>query len=101
MEPVAERVLGNNREHMRGARVGYPGAGDPPDQPHLFVRVWPSDCAAEVVEECKGYTSCQLRKEFPCRLKLSSTWTRSHVASTAGNVSQDTMKQYLTAQTER
>ena len=36
-----------------------------PDHIHLFVRVWPSDSAAEVVKECKGATSFQLRKEFP------------------------------------
>ena len=37
----------------------------PPDHVHLFVRVWPSDGAAEVVKACKGITSFALRKEFP------------------------------------
>lgn len=72
-----------------------------PDHVHLFVRVWPSDSAAEVVKECKGITSFHLRKEFPVLLKLPSMWTRSYFASTAGNVSQETIQRYIDAQTGR
>jgi putative transposase len=72
-----------------------------PDHIHLFVRVWPSDSAAEVVKVCKGITSFHLRQEFPHLLKLPSTWTRSYFASTAGNVSQETIQRYITAQTGR
>jgi putative transposase len=72
-----------------------------PDHIHLFVRVWPSDSAAEVVKECKGITSFHLRKEFPHLLKLPSTWTRSYFASTAGTVSQETIQRYTEAQTRR
>ena len=69
-----------------------------PDHIHLFVRVWPSDSAAEVVKECKGVTSFHLRKEFPDLLKLPSTWTRSYFAFTAGAVSQETIQRYIAAQ---
>ena len=69
-----------------------------PDQIHLFVRVWPSDSAAEVVKQCKGITSFDLRKEFPDLLKLPSMWTRSYFASTAGTVSQETIQRYIDAQ---
>src|SRR5262249_50235157 len=72
-----------------------------PDHLHLFVRVWTSASAAEVVKDCKGLMSFHLRKEFPHLLKLPSTWTRSSCASTAGNVSQETMQRYLDAQTGR
>jgi REP-associated tyrosine transposase len=72
-----------------------------PDHIHLFVRVWPSDSAAEVVKVCKGITSFHLRQEFPHLLKLPSTWTRSYFASTAGTVSQETIQHYITAQTGR
>ena len=68
---------------------------------HLWVRVWPSDSAAEVVKECKGITSLHLRKEFPHLLKLPSTWTRSSCARTAGHVSQQTIERYIAAQTGR
>ena len=72
-----------------------------PDHVHLFVRVWPSDSAAEVVKECKSITSFHLRKEFPHLLTLPSMWTRSYFASTAGTVSQETIQRYIAAQTRR
>ena len=70
-----------------------------PDHIHLFVRVWPSDSAAEVVKERKGITSFFLRKEFTSILKkLPSTWTRSYFASTAGAVSAETIQRSIDAQ---
>ncbi|NDJ52129.1 MAG: IS200/IS605 family transposase, partial [Chloroflexi bacterium] len=48
--------------------------------------------AADVVKECKGVTSRTLRKKHPHLLKLPSMWTRSYFASTAGNVSAETIK---------
>ena len=70
-----------------------------PDHIHLFVRVWPSDSAADVVKECKGVTSFALRREFPQLRKLPSMWTHSFFGATAGNVSQEPIQRYLEAQT--
>lgn len=74
-----------------------------PDHIHLvvFVRVWPSDSAAEVVKACTGITSFPLRTEFPHLLTLPSMWTRSSFASTAGDVSQETIRRSIAAQTRR
>jgi putative transposase len=69
-----------------------------PDHLHLFVRCFPSNSASEVVKECKGITSFFLRKEFPALLKLPSLWTCSYFASTAGNISQETIQKYIDAQ---
>ena len=69
-----------------------------PDQVHLFVRVWPSDSAAEVLKAVKGGTSYELRERHPQLKRLPSLWTRSSFASTAGDVSQETIRQYLEAQ---
>jgi putative transposase len=70
-----------------------------PDHLHLFVRAWPSDSAAEVIKELKGYTSFFLRKEFdPILKKLPSLWTRSYFSSTAGAVSVQTIQEYIDAQ---
>lgn len=69
-----------------------------PDHVHLFVRSFPSTSAAEVVKECKGITSFALRQEFPSLQKLPSMWTRSYFASTAGNISQETIQKYIDAQ---
>jgi putative transposase len=69
-----------------------------PDHVHLFVRVWPTTSAAEVVKQCKGVTSHDLRQRYPELRKLPALWTRSYFASTAGNVSQETMQRYIAAQ---
>ncbi len=70
-----------------------------PDHIHLFVRVWPSDSASEVIKELKGSTSFFLRKEFqPILSKLPSLWTRSYFAATVGSVSAEGIQAYLAAQ---
>lgn len=69
-----------------------------PDPVHLFVQVYPTTTAAEVVQHCKGITSHQLRQQFRHLLKLPSLWTRSYFAATAGNVSSETIARYIAAQ---
>ncbi len=69
-----------------------------PDHIHLFVRVWPTDSAAEVVKQCKGLTAHHLRQQYAVLRRLPSLWTRSYFASTAGNVSQEIIQRYLAAQ---
>lgn len=69
-----------------------------PDHVHLFVQVWPTNSAADVVKACKGVTARVLRKKYPHLLKLPSLWTRAYFASTAGNVSQETIRRYIEAQ---
>src|SRR6476619_5045931 len=54
------------------------------DHVHLFVLVFPTDAAADVVKAVKGYTAHQLRLKFPdLKLRLPSFWTRSYFAATA------------------
>ena len=72
-----------------------------PDHVHVFVRVWPSVSAADVVKECKGFSAFTLRKEFPELLKLPSLWTRSYFASTAGHVSSAPIQRYIEAQSRQ
>lgn len=69
-----------------------------PDHVHLFVRVWPTTAAADVVKGVKGITSHELRAKYPHLLKLPSLWTRSYLAATAGNVSHETIKRYIESQ---
>src|SRR5438876_6470982 len=69
-----------------------------PDHLHLFVRIWPSDRAAEVVKALKGYASFFLRKECkPILSKLPSLWMRSYLASTTGAVSAPTIQDSIDA----
>ena len=57
-------------------------------------------CIHEVVNAFKGRTSHDLRKEFPELLKLPSLWTHSYFASTAGQVSSETIKKYIQEQSK-
>jgi putative transposase len=69
-----------------------------PDHVHLFVRVWPVTSAAEIVKECKGVTSHELRIKYPFLNRMPSLWTRSYFAATAGNVSAETIQKYISDQ---
>ena len=69
-----------------------------PDHVHLFVRAWPITSAAEIVKECKGVTSHELRGKYPILKRLPSMWTRSYFAATAGNVSSEAIQRYIAAQ---
>ena len=69
-----------------------------PDHVHLFVQAWPTTSAAEIVKECKGVTSHELRKKYPVLKRLPSLWTRSYFAATAGAVSSDAIQRYIAAQ---
>ena len=69
-----------------------------PDHIHLFVRARPTDSASDIVNRVKGRTSHDLRAKFPHLLKLPSLWTRSYFASTALNISTDTIQKYIQAQ---
>jgi putative transposase len=69
-----------------------------PDHVHLFVRVWPTTSAAEVLKAVKRITSHELREKYPQLRKLPSLWTRSYFAATAGNVSQEAIRRYIEAQ---
>ena len=68
-----------------------------PDHVHLFIRVCPMDSAG-VLKAVKGVTAHELRKKYPHLRKTPSLWTRSYFASTAGNVSQETIRRYIEAQ---
>jgi putative transposase len=68
-----------------------------PDHVHLFVRVQPTNSIAEVLKQVKGVTSHELRIKHPQLRRPPSLWTRSHFASTAANVSSETIRRYIEA----
>ncbi len=69
-----------------------------PDHVHLFVNVLPDIAARQVAAQIKGRSSRYLRKEFPHLLKLPSLWTHSYFVSTAGSVSNETIRRYIEEQ---
>jgi putative transposase len=67
-----------------------------PEHVHLFVEADPMLCVAEIVNRFKGFTSHQLRKEFPAlKSRLPTLWSRSYFASTVGTVSEATVRRYI------
>lgn len=71
------------------------------DHCHLFVNVPPEVSAADIVRVVKANTAKVLLQEFKEFASTHNLWTRSYFASTAGNVSSDTIKRYVEAQKKR
>ena len=66
-----------------------------PDHVHLFVKASPLDGPHFIVQQLKGLTSHELRREFPELLNLPSLWTRSYYCESVGHISEDTVKKYI------
>jgi putative transposase len=66
-----------------------------PDHVHLFVKASPVDSPHFIVQQLKGYSSHQLRREYPDLLNLPSLWTRSYYCESVGHISEDTVKKYI------
>lgn len=71
------------------------------DHCHLFLNCLPTQSPSDIMQYIKGYTSKILREEFEILSKMPSLWTRSYFCSTAGNVSSETIKQYVENQKTR
>jgi putative transposase len=70
-----------------------------PDHVHLLLDVDPRTGINVVVGKIKGFTSHELRNEFPwLKKRLPTLWTRSKFISTVGAVTLDVVQQYLESQ---
>ena len=65
-----------------------------PEHVHLFLRANPYPLPADIARLLTGRRSHDLRAELPHWLKLPAWWTRSCFLSTAGHVSQQTLRHY-------
>lgn len=70
------------------------------DHVHLCIRTDPYTLPSDIPRLIKGRSSHDLREEFPHLLKLPSLRTRSFFPSTAGNVSQEIVQQYVERQSK-
>lgn len=67
-----------------------------PDHVHLFVKSSPVLSPHYIVQQLKGITSFQLRKEFPSlKSRLPTLWTRSYYCESVGHISEETVKMYI------
>ncbi|WP_458208772.1 IS200/IS605 family transposase [Haladaptatus sp. NG-SE-30] len=68
-----------------------------PDHVHLFITGNPKLAPNKIMQQVKGYTSRTLRDEFD--FGLPSLWTRSYFVSSAGEVSNQAIEEYIESQT--
>jgi putative transposase len=71
-----------------------------PDHVHLVIRANPRTLPSDIPRLIKGRSSRYLRDEFPQLKRLPSLWTRSFFLSTAGHVSQETIRNYIERQSK-
>ncbi len=71
-----------------------------PDPVHVFIRANPRTLPADIPRLIKGRSSHYLRDEFLHLKRLPSLWTRSFFLSTAGNVSQETIRTSIERQSK-
>ena len=69
-----------------------------PNHIHLFVKASPVDSPHFIVQQLKGFSSHQLRREFPKLLNIPTLWTRSYYCESVGHISEDTIKKYIEEQ---
>ena len=70
-----------------------------PDHVHLFVQATPTIAPNRIIAAIKGYTSHELRKEFPeLTHRLPTLWTRSYFVSSHGNITVSAIKSYISEQ---
>ncbi len=70
-----------------------------PDHVHFLLDVDPRQGVNVVVGKIKGFTSHELRNEFPwLKKRLPTLWTRAKLISTVGAVTLDVVQQYIEAQ---
>jgi putative transposase len=72
-----------------------------PDHLHLLVSCYPQLTVHKLLKAFKGRSSYYLRREFPQLLRMPSMWTNSYFVSTAGNVSNETIRKYIEAQSKK
>lgn len=66
------------------------------DHVHLLLDVNPQIGIKSVVSKIKGFTSHELREEFPSlKSRLPTLWTRSKFVSTVGSVSMSVVMKYI------
>ncbi len=67
-----------------------------PDHVHLLLDVDPRIGINRIVGKIKGYTSHELRTEFPwLKKRLPTLWTRCKFISTVGAVTLDVVQAYI------
>ncbi len=100
VDKVKERLGGILQQVAQEKQVKILALEIQPDHLHIFVSCSPQMMVHKLVKALKGRSSYYLRREFSQLLKLPSLWTNSYFVSTAGNVSNETIRKYIEAQSK-
>lgn len=68
------------------------------DHVHCFVSAKPSEAPSKIVGLLKGYSSRMVRKKFPPLARKTGKeqlWTSAYYVGTAGTVSAETIRRYI------
>jgi putative transposase len=73
-----------------------------PDHVHMFVESDPRLAPAHLAAQFKGFTSHELREEFPwLKSRMPTLWSRSYYLGSVGTVSESTVRRYIANQKTR
>ena len=94
--PVAERLKELLIEKAQSMGCSIDVLEVMSDHVHVFIKSSPVHAPHYIVQQLKGYTSHELREEFP-RLKsrLPTFWTRSNYCESVGHISQEIVHKYI------
>jgi len=99
--PVRERLIALINETATELDCAVLALEVMPDRVHLVVSAPPDLAPNQIVGRFKGKSSRFLRLEYPDLRRLPSLWTRSYFCASAGNVSAETLAQYIAEQPTR
>ena len=72
------------------------------DHVHIFVESDPRLAPAHIAAQFKGFTSHELREEFPwLKSRMPTLWSRSYYVGSIGTVSEATVRRYIAHQKTR
>ena len=101
-DEVAQRLDELIHEQVKALKGDVIALEIQPDHVHLFAEFPPTLAVRQIMHRLKGHTSHELHNEFDwLNSRLPSLWTRSYYVGTAGNVSAETIRQYIEAQSGR
>jgi REP-associated tyrosine transposase len=98
--PIRERLQQIIREVAAENKWSVIELAIQPDHVHMFMRSNPRTLPTDIARLIKGRSSHLLREEYPFLKRMPSLWTRSTLYSTAGNVSSETIQQYIERQSK-
>ena len=102
VDVLAKRLRGLLYQKAKEIKAKIQALEIMPDHVHLLVESDPTMAPARLAAQFKGFTSHQLREEFPwLKSYLPSLWSRSYYIGSVGAVSKATVKRYIANQKTR